>query len=23
MTGGAWQRYRDGWLARRIPPANR
>ena len=23
MIGGAWQRYRDGWLARRIPPANR
>ncbi len=23
MTGSAWQRYRDGWLARRIPPANR
>jgi len=23
VTGGAWQRYRDGWLARRIPPANR
>ena len=23
MSGGAWQRYRDGWLARRIPPANR
>ncbi|KTT66858.1 hypothetical protein NS383_04455 [Pseudomonas oryzihabitans] len=23
VTGSAWQRYRDGWLARRIPPANR
>ncbi|MDR6235920.1 DUF58 domain-containing protein [Pseudomonas oryzihabitans] len=23
VIGGAWQRYRDGWLARRIPPANR